>query len=224
IKALIAADIGLLQLRVNEALRVIRYGKSDTRCFDAVPEIEIKDTLAKFDREAILVTEELGVGIISHWSIFSSPSSQPILFICDPTDRSAFLLRYLESLSKDYGQARISEVVAKDEFLKKWEEEGGVPASITGATAGITCIKQGEIIFSVLINYITQELIVASPSGIGLINLKIRGKSNLNVTLKEIVTEGKLIDFLPVGLNTPWGIQKRFTSFLGKQGYRENFL
>lgn len=53
--------------------------------------------------------------------------------------------------------------------LKRWEKIGEGPASITGASAAITCVRRGGIIFSVLLNYITQELIVACSSGVRII-------------------------------------------------------
>lgn len=226
IKALVLADKHLMKTSVNEALRITPYGKSDTQGFDAIPEIQIKDTIQHFDSQAILVTEELGVDLHSCWPRTISPeTNHPVIFFCDPTDRSAFFKKYLESLKGLDRNIQIGEVVRDSKFIRKWVGLANGPASITGATSSITCIMKGSVIFSVIINYITQEIIVACTGGIRRLQLphyqKLEAK---DIYLDKILDRGEEIIFQPFKSTHPYDRFKFFVTFLGKTGYQENFI
>lgn len=227
IEALMLANISLTQMRISDLLKRVPYGKSDTYAFDAVSEIQIKDCLAKFDPDSVLVTEELGQSFLKFWPNFSDIAFHPSVFFCDPTDRSSHLVKFLEALLKEnHGGEKFGTVITDKEILTHWGRIADSPASITGATAAITCVRRGRIVFSVLLNYITQELTVACSSGIVII--KLDGYDTLKqhrLTLAEVIKKGKSVEFNPISADSPWDSFKYFTAFLGsahKIGYAEN--
>ncbi|OGY31509.1 MAG: hypothetical protein A2805_01635 [Candidatus Andersenbacteria bacterium RIFCSPHIGHO2_01_FULL_46_36] len=64
IRAVLSANANLLEASVEEALSHAQlYGKPDTLGLDAWPEITIMDSLALFDANAIVITEERSAAI-----------------------------------------------------------------------------------------------------------------------------------------------------------------
>lgn len=229
IEALLLANASLTQMCVSELLKKVPYGahdKSDTYAFDAASEIQIKDCLTRFDNDSVLVTEELGVNFLENWPNFSDIAFHPSVFFCDPTDRSRHLLDFLTLVPEEDRGEKFGEIISQNKALEGWEKIGGGPASITGASAAITCVRRGRIIFSVLLNYITQELIVACSSGVKIIKLENYGLlKHSRITLIDVVKKGKTIDFNPISPESPWDNFKYFTAFQGsekKKGYAEN--
>jgi len=226
IEALMLANISLTQMRISDLLKRTPYGKSDTYAFDAVSEIQIRGCLERFDPDSVLVTEELGQNFLDYWPSFSDIAFHPSVFFCDPADRSGYLVKFLESMEEKRGSEKFGAILAGRGALKRWEEVAFGPASITGATAAITCVRRGRIIFSVVLNYITQEIIVACSSGI--VIMKLDGYNALKrdwPKLAEILKRGKPIEFNPISPESPWDNSKYFTAFLGsahKTGYAEN--
>lgn len=226
IEALMLANLSLTQMRISDLLKRVPYGKSDTYAFDAVAEIQIKDCLARFDPDSVLITEELGQNFLDFWPNFSDIAFHPSVFFCDPTDRSSQLVKFLETMSKAHGSEKFGALIANGKTLGYWEEMAECPASITGAVAAITCVRRGRIVFSVVLNYITQEIAVACSSGIVIV--KLDGYDTLKhrrLTLAEVIKKGKPIEFNPIPADSPWDNSKYFTAFLGsahKIGYAEN--
>ena len=148
---------------VDDALRpVAAYGSKktkDTLGMDAGPEITICEELGRYDAGAVVVTEEIGSRGKQVSDTFrpNDPQTFRTVFICDPTDRSNQLKEFLNSFPRN---AKIGEILGDTESVKKWEEKFDFPVSITGATSAISCVRRGVPIFAVIVNYITQELIV----------------------------------------------------------------
>lgn len=227
ISALMRANISLTNTPVADLLERVKYGKADTYAFDAAAEIQIQQTLLSYDSRAALITEELGQSLLRSWPVYSDFENHPAVFLCDPADRSDHLVKFLEALKVDqeHGMVKLGEYVDGQQS-GLWEKIGDSPASITGATAAISCIRQGQVIFSVIINYITQELIVACPDGVKLIKLgyykDLKGRV---LTLEEVMSEGVTINFPAIHPTSQWDNFKFFTAFLGserKKGYAEN--
>lgn len=225
--ALLGANISLTQTPVRDLTEKVRYGKSDTVAFDAAAEIQIKQRLLGFDRRAALITEELGQSLLSSWPVFSDFENHPAVFLCDPADRSDSLVKFLEKLqqSQVHSSVKFGEFVGGDNF-EAWESVGQSPASITGAFTAISCVRQGQVIFSVLLNYITQEVIVAAPDGVKALKLgdyrKLKGRV---LTFEEIMADGRSIEFPAIHPTSAWDNFKFFTAFMGsarKKGYAEN--
>lgn len=225
IDSLILANVSLTHTNVGILNGKTMYGKSDTKRFDADAENAVRDCVLSFDSRAALITEELGQSLL-RWPPFTDLENHPAVFFCDPADRSDFLVKYLDCLvGGGHENERFGEFVGA-EHQQSWEAIGDGPASVTGACAGITCVRQGQAIFSVLLNYITQELTVACPDGVRLLKLchynelKSRG-----VTYKEVMEDGQEIQFPPLSSKAPWDDLKYFTCFMGnerKKVYVEN--
>ena len=60
IRAVLQANLELMDATVHDALQPTPYGKTDTLGLDAIPEIAITNSLRDFDRGAVLVAEEIG--------------------------------------------------------------------------------------------------------------------------------------------------------------------
>ena len=150
INAVIGAWHELMDISCAEALREVRYGKGDTLGLDAVPELTIAKRLREFDKHAILITEELDDQVHRRWPTDSDPVKQPLMSFCDPTDRSDQLEEFLKHISKNDLMAKVGKLTADCNPEKTWEELFEAPVIITGPTAAITCVRKGEIVFSVI--------------------------------------------------------------------------
>lgn len=225
INALVAAWRELMETTGAETLRKVRYGKGDTLGLDAIPEITIKGRLEQFDRHAILITEELDDQAHRRWPTDSDPIKQPLMFFCDPTDRSIQLKKFFSHISEKDPMAKIGELMSDCNPEKAWEEMFEPPVTITGSTAAITCVRKGEIVFSVILNYISPIIYVATDIGVYWYRLKnFLSIANESITLAEILKEGRNLFFPGVRkIDYSFDDCRRFVTFLGKSGYRENF-
>jgi len=207
---------------VEDALRPIsRYGKRDTLGMDAGPEITICQELTKYDAGAVVVTEEIGSQGLQISDSFRSndPQTFRTVFISDPTDRSNQLKAFLVEFPKD---TTIGKIMGNPEVIKKWEKKNSNPASITGSTSAISCVRRGLPIFSVIVNYITQQLIISCAAGNRVVDLP--EKRPQLVDFNYVYAKGTKIIF-PNVEDESISMQK-FVTFLGdtgKVGYSENF-
>lgn len=230
INALVGAWRELMEASATETLRKVRYGnkglKSDTLGLDAIPEITISGRLEQFDQHAILVTEELDDKARGRWPTDADPVRQPLMFFCDPTDRSIELEKYFQRFSQNDPTAKIGALMKADNHVAAWEQiSQECPAIITGAATAITCIRKGNVIFSVILNYITATIYIATDIGVYWHYLKdFTDPANEHLTFTEVVRNGKALVFPSVNeLGYSPDDCKRFVTFLGKTGYRENF-
>lgn len=225
INALVGAWHELMEATGAEVLRKVSYGKGDTLGLDAIPEITIKGRLEQFDRHAILITEELDDQVHRRWPTDSDPIRQPLMFFSDPTDRSVQLQKFFDAISRNEPIDKIGKLMANRNSQEIWEKMFESPVSVTGATGAITCVRKGEIVFSVILNYITGTIYVATELGVFEYGLKgFSDPANENVTLAEICKNGKKIGFPGVReLGYSMDDCRRLVTFLGKEGYLENF-
>ncbi len=223
IKAVLKAFYDFRNNTVGDALRpVARYGKKDTLGMDAGPEITICTELMHYDAGAVVITEEAG----TKSSVFLSDSFRPndpqtfrTVFISDPTDRSNQLRAFLNDYPKE---ARIGDILNDSKTINDWQIKFSGPASITGATSAISCIRRGIPLFSVIVNYITQQLFVSCGAGNRVIKLPDEPPGRID--LAYIREKGEPITFPGIGGNPE--NMRRFVTFLGdtgKAGYNENF-
>ncbi len=227
--AVIAANRAVLESPAKLALeRTENYGKGDTIGLDATPEIVISERLKSYDPNAIIITEEISEDDRARWPIISDPVLQPLMLFSDPTDRSKFLRLFIEKISKGHPTVKVGELMATRNCIRIWQtmfETPESPATITGATISITCLRKGVIIFSVILNYITQTIFIACPSGVYYMKLpKYNDKSVRLINLDYVLKHGQILNF-PAASETciEPDDYKRFVTFLGKEGYEENF-
>jgi hypothetical protein len=225
INAVIGAWRALMEAAGAETLRKTSYGKGDTLGLDAITEITIKHRLEEFDSHAFLITEELDEQSRRRWPTDSDPILQPLMFFSDPIDRSNQLEPFYAHLSKDNVSAKIGNLMAACDAKKLWEEMFEAPASITGASSAITCVRKGEIVFSVILNLITATLCVVSDAGVYLYQLgDFSDPANEDITLAMVLGKGQPLHFHCTRDQKYTADDcKRFVTFLGKSGYRENF-
>ncbi len=224
ISAALKAYYDFMHSTVEDALRpVAAYGNKkskDTLGMDAGPEITICEELGRYDAGAVVVTEEIGSRGMRVSDTFrpNDPQTFRTVFICDPTDRSNQLKEFLAQFPKE---TRIGDIMGNPKAITKWEKKFGAPVSISGATSAISCIRRGVPIFAVIVNYITQELIVSCAAGNRILTLP--SERPHCVDLEFVRNKGELITFPGIdGMKS----MRRFVTFLGdtgKIGYKENF-
>jgi len=219
----LTAYYDLMHSTVDDALRKIAaYGKKDTLGMDAGPEIIICEELGRYDAGAVVITEEAGsrgVKLASDTFRPNDPQTFRTVFISDPTDRSNQLKAFLATCPKD---SKIGAVFSEPNAKAKWEEKFGGPASITGATSAISCVRRGAPIFSVIINYITKEMMVSCAAGNRII--KLPDERVAPIDFEYVRMHGKTIYFPNIDGRK---CMRRFVTFLGdegKVGYLQNFL
>ena len=217
IKAVLSAAEALWHCSVEEVLRpMLRYdGKPDTLGMDAIPEITIMEILRAYDNYCVVITEETGTSEKKRFSPSKDPSQFHTVYICDPTDRSSPFKKLLSEIEKR--NVSVGEVVREPSFRKRWEEINGAPVEITGATSAVTCVRRGVPIFAVIVNYVTRQLFVSCGAGNYALNLP---DDVSGISLDDVVKQGEKIFFRDVHSNG----MRRFITFMGKSGYRENFI
>lgn len=226
INAVIGAWRALMNATGAEALRRTGlYGKEDTLGLDAIPEVTIKHRLENFDSHGFLITEELDEQSRRRWPTDSDPLKQPLMFFSDPIDRSIQLEKFLQVLSQDNVTEKIGVLMSRIDARQLWEDMFEPPASITGATSSITCVRKGQIVFSVILNLITGTICTVTDAGVYLYQLgDYNDPTNEDVNLSTIYHRGHLLSFHSVReLGYTADDCRRFVTFLGKSGYRENF-
>lgn len=220
IKALLDANETLLDTTVDEAINKSHvWRKGDTLGLDQIPENSIARAFREFDSRATIISEEFGE--------FSNPLANggpetvqgARTFIgCDPFDRSSQACAFIKKHAKD-GQ-RVGDLVLNNSKIKAlWEEEYGGPATITGASSAITCVRRGCPIGTAILNLITQELFLGCKAGF--YYLKLTPKVMPRVDTDYLRKNGKKILFPP----TSSDCFRRIVTFLGKpeRGYPQNF-
>lgn len=223
ISAVLKAYYDFRHSTVEDALRPISaYGKKDTLGMDSGPEITICEELVRYDAGAVVITEEIGARGFSFDNNFypNNPQTFKTVFISDPTDRSNQLKEFLANFPKE---KKIGDILEEPDISAKWEEKYSSPSSITGATSAISCIRRGIPIFSVIVNYITQELVVSCAAGNKI--LKLPSERPALVDLDYVRTKGEPLIFPK--MDGDMKSMRKFVTFLGdagKAGYRENFI
>lgn len=216
ISTVLKAAYSFWESTIEEVLRPLSdtYGKGDTLGMDAMPEITIVDGLRKYDKFSVVVTEEA-----SHeFTDLSDPRLFRTVFICDPTDRSTKIKEIFSLVPSDQRKKTVAEIIDAPDFRKTWEDNGSNPMEITGGCSAVTCVRRGVPIFSVIVNYMTRKLFVACDAGCYCFEIpKIEKKLDLTDVLKG----GEKIFF---NGSVPHDAMTKFTTYLGKREYLDNFL
>lgn len=216
--AVLAAYYNLTSASVNEALRKVarRYGKGDTLALDSMPEITIGDRLHRYDPSAVFITEEAAPEEKLAIRLTDDPKQFKTVFICDPTDRTKQFAAFL-SLFKGTKKT-VGDVLRDASGRMRWEGEYGAPAGITGSSSAVSCVYHGKPLFSVIANYITEELFVACSRGIYSSHLP---SETTQCTLESLMARGSRFFFRTITRSDP-SAMRRFVTFLGKEGYFNN--
>ncbi len=234
IRTVMSAVLDLMQTPVVEVLGKQRVGKKDTLGMDAVPENSIRASVNDFFANAILVTEETDEDNRANWPEDPDPDKQPLMFFCDPMDRSAQFGQFLKTFPSAYGESELSlvgDIITHSEAKNFWAKEVDKisPIMISGATVSVTCVSKGKIIVSAIMNVMTQTIFVACSSGVfSMYTTGDMGKMRAllsSIDLTMIEKKGKRIIFdSPKSLYRTEDDFLRFASFTGKEGYMENLM
>ena len=218
IHAVVSAFYSLMGSSAEEALRqVFTYGKGDTLSLDAGPEITIVRILQQYDNHSVVITEETGQES-GHFFESNDPSKYRTIFFCDPTDRSRQLKEALDGVSDK--TTKVGVIFRNPEFLRDWESHFGGTAPITGGSSAVTCIRRGVPVFSVIANYITQQLFLTCSAGNYVLKIPEKQPRNKPITVDHMTAHGERVYFHDLDHTDV----RRFVTFMGKSGYRENLL
>lgn len=237
IKIVFRAYNHFLCSRYGEVQKYVVYGKGDTLCLDAISEIIYLKDFKEYDPYTIFITEETDEETRKDLPNDSNPNHQPASIISDPIDRSKYLFAYADALFEMHKEKNtgtnldmlkcitMKELLKRYGSIEKWDEMSGPPANITGATSSVTLVEKGKVIFTIIANYITGDFFIACEAGIYKINLS-NVKEESEITLKNIFHKDNALAFHAIKTRKPkvdFEDFKRFTTFLGKTGYQENF-
>lgn len=161
IKALCRARADLLSLECCQAASRHAGRKADTLLLDEMPEETIVTTLCRFyDPHLPLVTEERGT------SVALRGSEDEVVCFVDPMDRSSVLARTLPE-----GTAKVAEVFADKDWIARWQDENGGDVELSGPFGSITAVRHHEVLFNVMINYVSGNVYVACDAVVGRIGI-----------------------------------------------------
>lgn len=215
IQAILSAFYSFNASTAEEALRPVHYGKNDTLSLDATPEINIVRRLLEYDHHSVVITEETGEELFN-FTDSSDPRKYKNIFFCDPTDRSRQVKEYLETVEDK--SRRVGEIFRHSDSLKVWEALYGGTAAISGGSSAITCLRDGVPIFSLIANFITQQLFLSCSAGNYVFNLPEEPLRNRVVNVGYLKAHGKRVYFQDLDHKDV----RRYVTFVGKSGYREN--
>lgn len=180
--------------------------KGDTLGLDLIPENALRTHLvSEYDDHIVLVTEEQGA--------FNAEllGSAHLVAFADPTDGSEQLRDYIhEGLAGGAVKPgdTLGDMLCSDSALLEWEKANGGSVALTGACCSLTLVKRGEILFTVLLNYIAQRVFVACPEGVAHASLACVMESGY-----ELDGTWEKLRFNVVG------DARRFVTFLGEESY-----
>ncbi|NPB09723.1 MAG: hypothetical protein GXO17_05145 [Thermodesulfobacteria bacterium] len=184
--------------------------KRDALYLDVIPENMLRRLLIKkYDNSIVLITEEKG-----EFNFELINKAETIIF-ADPTDRSKFFKKLIDkyiSENKDFGKKTLSELIDSGKNIKEdWEKlVDNEPAQTSGACCSFTVIKRGKVLFAIILNYITGDIIIACEDFIAYKNVDKIKKDDRFSTWNDI-------SFLS---NEEESENKLFVTYLGKQ-YRQ---
>ena len=217
IKATLNAAYSFWNSPVEAALRPIaKYGKIDTLGMDAMPEITIIKTLQEYDERSAVITEETGIREVLRLANSDDPSYFRTVFISDPTDRSAQIKKSLDGI-EDKKQS-VGQAMSGPQFKENWEKKFGDPVDVTGGTSAVTCVRRGVPIFSVIVNYVSRKLFLACSAGCYSLVLP---EEHAAIGVNDILINGEKIFFNNMKSDEA---MMKFVTFMGKSGYKENFI
>ena len=216
IQALCEARKSLLQLESEVAISPSDYGKGDSLCLDAYPELTILDSLCQdFDPYFVVITEEIGSNVTLRGS------EEQFYCFCDPMDRSKFLHDFLKKKNES---GILQDILCKENIKDEWENECGGDIEVSGPYGSITVVRKEEILFNVMINYITGVLYIACDEGVGSINFDDLFENSSKTLM--IRTKYLLDKLVPISFEKDIDDNKQlnFVSYCKGKKYQDNII
>lgn len=216
IEIMLRAAQSLWSLKVKDAVQKSgAYGKGDTFRLDAVPEVSLRTGYNGYDKSVVFVTEETGAHSTLQFTMSDNRRKFPVTDISDPFDRSVPTQQFLSQYGDN--NKTIWELFSETDAVTNWEKQLGAPASITGGCSAVTKVYQGIPIFSVIVNFVTRQLIVACSAGVYCLDLP---EDLTKVDLTYVRDNGSRIYFPDINHH---GNACRFVTFMGKDGYKGEY-
>ncbi len=212
IEALCKARSALLSLSCEDAISKSNFGKGDTLWLDAAPEIAISKSLCDdFDRYVPLITEEIGS------SDKLRGTEGEVVYFSDPMDRSKVLKNFLEKHT-----GKVKDIFNNENTINEWEAAYSDEIELSGPYGSITAIRNDDILFNVMINYITGVIYLASDAGVGKLSMSDIFDENEQAIIKrtrDLLNNVEVISF-GGNINEP----KKFIAYCVGRKYEDNLI
>ena len=170
----------------------------------------------KFDPHLPLITEEIGANVKLR------DTEDEVVCFSDPLDRSRVLVEFLTNQS-----GKIETVFKNEKLIKVWESKFGGDIELSGPYGSITATRNFQILFNVMINYVTGMIYVASDEGVGKLLLDDLFEDKNRTTLKR--TRDLIHMLSPIKFNNDQELSTskidKFVTFCsGEEKYRDNLV
>jgi transcriptional regulator with XRE-family HTH domain len=150
-------------------------GKPDALLFDCVTEQAIAGRLLAFNSKCAVITEETGViGERKHASTLS--------YVVDPFDRSRPFFRAVEQLYDRDKHRTLKDILSDPQFEMQ---------ALEAPFGSVTCVRDGEIVFNAMLDYVSGNIYVACKGFIGY------GNIDRCPDLRSLAERGHEITFSP---------------------------
>ena len=137
--------------------------KADSLALDTIPEAVLHAKLIdEYDGRIVLVSEERGGYNCDHLV------SGRVVVFADPTDRSEPLAEFIRDriAAADSPAMTFGQLLAAPDARDTWEHRAQCPAALSGACCSLAVVKDQSVLFSMLLNYITRQIVVACDRGV----------------------------------------------------------
>lgn len=190
--------------------------KPDSKGADIICETHVHGGVKHFTSSARLITEERCLKFSALRNLLE------FIFACDPVDGTTPGCKHLISFS---GCQLVRDVITAAESVPRWVGSHGAPATVTGASISLCAFHNGRPVAAVIIELISQDLILACELGIWIVHLGLRQALDRSdeIDLGWVLEHGREVEFQPHAWRHPHGERRqRFVTYLGKPTYVEN--
>ena len=219
IRGATAANRALLHAGIEDAVASTpEYTtKPDSKVADVICETHVRGGAKHFSSSAWLVTEE-------RCQQFGTRRNRltEFGFASDPVDGTTPGCNHLVSFS---GCRLVRDVITAAESVPRWVSNHGSPATVTGASISLCAFQDGRPVAAVIVELISQDLILACELGIRIAHLDLRTALDRSdeIDLGWVMQHSHEVEFRPHGWRHPCGERRqRFVTYLGKPQYTEH--
>jgi hypothetical protein len=159
VDALTEVQRAVKQTPAQRLIERSRSGKPDSLYLDVLPENTLQLKLIQdYDRHIVLVTEERGK---FNYEVIDEAE---VVIFSDPTDRSKQFSQFIQmGIDKEYigPDSLFADLLANPWKSAIWEAVGGLPVQLSGPCCSLTVVKRGEILFTLILNYVSEDITIA---------------------------------------------------------------
>jgi hypothetical protein len=139
------------------------------------------------------------------------------VYFSDPMDRSKVLREFLEKHT-----GKVKDIFSNKTTINEWEASYGDKVELSGPYGSITAIRHDNILFNVMINYITGMIYLASDAGIGKLSMSEIFDENEQTIIKRTRELLKNIEAISFGGDLTE--HRKFIAYCSGKKYEDNLI